>query len=80
MRQWDSGTVGRWDGETVDSKSVAIGRRRGLLMRRWWFVTGFALLIFVSCARPAGQLRSVAELSERTAAGAPVVTVFKAPT
>ena len=49
-------------------------------MRRLLFVAGFALLVFVSCARPSGQLLSVAELSERTAAGAPVITVFKAPT
>lgn len=49
-------------------------------MRRLLYVAGFALLIFVSCARPSGQLLSVAELSARTEAGVPVVTVYKAPT
>lgn len=50
------------------------------MMRRLWIVALFALLVFVSCAKPSGQLLSVAELSTRTEAGAPVITVFKSPT
>lgn len=49
-------------------------------MRRILIASLFFVLVIVSCARPSGQLLSVAELSARTEAGAPVITVFKAPT